>query len=141
MSQITTQKMLRSPASVDAVVNEFGRDDRSALDAATTATAESGRARSVASSLSRRSREQIHADILEAIELTSNEASLNRIMMSVFLNRNETRKHLHELVRCRLVTTAAAAYPGMFTAYSLTAKGREILLLHQRIERLYQVSV
>jgi predicted transcriptional regulator len=140
MSQITTQKMLQSPASVDAVLDEFGRGDRSALDAATTAAAEAGRARGMASSLSRRSREQIHADILEAIELTSNEASLNRIMMSVFLNRNETRKHLHELVRCRLVTTAAA-YPGMFTAYSLTAKGREILMLHQRIERLYQVSV
>jgi predicted transcriptional regulator len=139
MSQITTQKMLQSPASVDAVLDEFGRDDRSALDAATTAAAESGRARGMASSLSRRSREQIHADILEAI-LTSDEASLNRIMMSVFLNRNETRKHLHELVRCRFVTTAAA-YPGTFTAYSLTARGREILMLHQRIERLYQVSV
>src|SRR5580698_5418174 len=129
MSQITTQKMLRSPVSVDDVAEELGRDDPSALEARTSTAAESQPARSVASSLSRRSREQIHADILEAIESTSNEASLNRIMMSVFLNRNETRKHLHELVRCRLVTTAA--YPRMFTAYSLTAKGREILLLHQ----------
>jgi predicted transcriptional regulator len=138
MSQITTQKMLRPPASVEAAIDELGGNDRSALDAAMPAATESQPARGLASSLSRRSREQIHADILEAIESTSNEASLNRIMMSVFLNRNETRKHLHELVRCRFVTTTAA-YPGTFTAYSLTAKGREILLLHQRIERLYQV--
>jgi predicted transcriptional regulator len=138
MSQITTQEILQSSASADDPIQEPGGDDRSPLDAAIPIAAESQPARSMAPSLSRRSREQIHADILEAIESTSNEASLNKIMMNVFLNRNETRKHLHELVRCRFVTTVAA-YPGMFTAYSLTAKGREILLLHQRIERLYQM--
>jgi predicted transcriptional regulator len=138
MSQITTQKILESPARVDDGIDDLRRDDLPALGAATATAPESQQARSMISSLSRRSREQIHADILEAIESTSNEASLNRIMMSVYLNRNETRKHLHELVRCRCVTTA---YPGTFTAYSLTAKGREILMLHQRIESLYEVPV
>jgi predicted transcriptional regulator len=135
MSQISTQQfqLVRATDGLD----EPGRDDYGFLDL--EKAQEPQPARNATMSLSRRSMEQIHADILEAIDSTQNQASLTRIMMSVFLNRNQTRRHLDELVRCKFVT--AACCPGTFTAYSLTDKGREILLLHQRIERLYQTSI
>jgi RIO-like serine/threonine protein kinase len=53
------------------------------------------------------------------------------------LNRNETRRHLLDLVRYQFVTIADNQGP--FIAYSLTDKGRDVLGLHQMIERAYQV--
>jgi predicted transcriptional regulator len=118
----------------DQVYDE-GYEDHTVLDIGTPEVDLSSERR--ITTPSRRSREQIHADILRAIESKHNAASLNRIMMNVFLNRNETRRHLHELLRCQFVTTAANQ--GTFIAYSLTEKGREVLVLHQRIERAYQI--